>query len=125
MFKALFSLVENSQLRTMEDEELENWPKVTKFLSKTWRLFIVFEEISLRVVVALGLKRTRGLTSPRGFPDGNTEVEKRKLWSDMFSSSTGSFRRGEGMLFENEVSGSRRSRKLERLGLEQGIRIKN
>lgn len=54
-FSALLSLVENSHLYHLEDDELENWLEVTKYQLIKERLHVVFPEVRLRVMEVLNV----------------------------------------------------------------------
>lgn len=71
--------MENTQLYTVENEEPGDWLKLTKCQLERWRLPVVFQDLPLSVLEALGVRRLRGLNSQVVEVDRNGEVVTREL----------------------------------------------
>lgn len=63
MFSALYSLVESSPLYTLRHEELRDLSEGTKYASKKVPVSTVVQEVSLRVLEALGVRVLGGTST--------------------------------------------------------------
>lgn len=66
--------LQNSQIYTLEDKELADWPEVTKRQLERVRIHVVCLEVPLRVVERFRLKHPVAPTSQVPEVDENQEV---------------------------------------------------
>lgn len=79
MFSTLHSLKKNNQLYTLKDKELGDWSEVIKCQFEKRRLSVLFQEVPLRVMEALGARRPGGLMFRVVEVDENAEVVTREV----------------------------------------------